>query len=554
VLESLQIRNFAIIDTLQLEFDTGMSALTGETGAGKSIMLDAIKLVAGDRAESDTIRSGCDKAEISVCFRLEGCTAARVWLEEHEMSADGDCVLRRVLHANGRSKAFINGFNATLLQLRALCDQLIDIHGQHEHQSLQRPPVQRQLLDAFLGDTSLLDEVRHKYEAYNGLLRHLRDAQSGSQERQQRIDLLGLYCDELNQLNLLAGEFESLQDEYKRLSNAGRLLDKSSAVLGQLYDDEEQNIQSMLALCEQQLRELLELDNALAASHELISGALIQVQEASSELRAYSDGIDLDGARLESINQRIATVQNLARKHRIEVADIVDFSANLDQELANLQGNTHDLDALQLELDKCRSDYDFSAAELSRKRQQTAAMLSEQVTRVMQELGMAGGSFVIDIKPGEAPGIHGIDEIRYLVSANPGQPPKLLAKVASGGELSRISLAIQVIMSESSQIPTLIFDEVDSGVGGGVAEIVGKKLRLLGRDRQVLCVTHLPQVASQAHNHFRVEKTSAQDKTSTAVFALDDLERLEEVARMLGGVRITEQTRAHASEMIATRD
>ena len=554
MLESIQIRNFAIIDALQLEFDAGMSALTGETGAGKSIMLDAIKLVAGDRAESDTIRSGCDKAEISVCFRLEGCATARDWLEEHEMGADGDCVLRRVLHANGRSKAFINGFNATLQQLRALCDQLIDIHGQHEHQSLQRPPVQRQLLDAFLGDTILLDEVRHKYEAYNGLLRHLRDAQSGFHERQQRIDLLGLYCDELNQLNLVAGEFESLQDEYKRLSNAGRLLDKSGVVLGQLYDDEEQNIQSMLGLCEQQLRELLELDNALAASHELISGALIQVQEASSELRAYCDGIDLDGARLESINQRIASAQNLARKHRIEVADIVEFSAKLNQELANLQGDNYDLGALQLELDKCRSDYDFSATELSRKRQQTAAMLSEQVTRVMQELGMAGGSFVIDIKPGEAPGIHGIDEIRYLVSANPGQPPKPLAKVASGGELSRISLAIQVIMSESSQIPTLIFDEVDSGVGGGVAEIVGKKLRLLGRDRQVLCVTHLPQVASQAHNHFRVEKTSAQDKTSTAVFALDDLERLEEVARMLGGVRITEQTRAHASEMIATRD
>ncbi|MDC1287014.1 DNA repair protein RecN [Gammaproteobacteria bacterium] len=554
MLDSIQIRNFAIIDVLQLEFEAGMSALTGETGAGKSIMLDAIKLVAGDRAESDNIRSGCDKAEISVCFNLESCAAARDWLEAHEMSADGDCVLRRVLHANGRSKAFINGFNATLPQLRALCDQLIDIHGQHEHQSLQRPQVQRQLLDAFIGDTTLLDEVRQKYEAYHELRRRLRDARSGTQERQQRIDLLGLYCDELNQLNLAAGEFDSLQSEYKRLSNAGRLLDKSGAVLVQLYDDEEQNIQSMLALCEQQLGELLEFDDALVASHELISGALIQVQEASSELRAYCDGIEVDGARLESINQRIATVQNLARKHRIEIVDIVEFSANLNAELESLQGDNYDLDALQLELDKCRSDYDFSAAELSRKRQQTAVMLSEQITRVMQELGMAGGSFVIDVKAGEAPGIHGIDEIRYLVSANPGQPPKPLAKVASGGELSRISLAIQVIMSESSQIPTLIFDEVDSGVGGGVAEIVGKKLRLLGRDRQVLCVTHLPQVASQAHHHFRVEKTSAQDKTSTAVFALDDHQRLEEVARMLGGVRITEQTRAHASEMIATRD
>jgi DNA repair protein RecN (Recombination protein N) len=396
--------------------------------------------------------------------------------------------------------------------------------------------------------------VRQKYETYHALLKRLRDARSGTQQRQQRIDLLTLYCDELNQLNLTAGEFDSLQAEYKRLSNAGRLLDKCGAVLVQLYDDEEHNIQSMLAASEQQLRELLEFDNALAPGHELITGALIQVQEASSELRAYCDAIDLDGARLESINQRIATAQNLARKHRIEIADIVEFSADLNRELANLQGDHYDLDALQLELDKCRDDYEFSAAELSRKRQQTAAMLSEQITRVMQELGMAGGSFVIEVKAGEAPGVHGIDEIRYLVSANPGQPPKPLAKVASGGELSRISLAIQVIMSESSQIPTLIFDEVDSGVGGGVAEIVGKKLRLLGRDRQVLCVTHLPQVASQAHHHFRVEKTSAQDKTSTAVFALGEAERLEEIARMLGGVRITEQTRAHASEMIATRD
>ncbi len=554
MLESIQIRNFAIIDALQLEFEAGMSALTGETGAGKSILLDAIKLVAGDRAESDNIRTGCDKAEISVCFRLDGCDAAERWLDEHEMSADGDCVLRRVLHANGRSKAFINGYNATLLQLRALCDQLIDIHGQHEHQSLQRPQVQRQLLDAFLAEIELLNDVRVKYESYHALQQRLREAREGTQQRQQRIDLLSLYCQELNQLQLGAGEFDALQEEYKRLSNAGRLLDKSAAVLGQLYDDEEQNIQSTLSLCEQQMRELLEFDNALVDSHELISAALIQVQEASSELRTYRDGIELDGARLESINNRIATAQGLARKHRIGTSEIVEFSETLNREFEDLQGDSFDLDALQDELDKLREDYDFSAAELSRKRQHTSAMLSEQITRVMQELGMAGGKFVIDVKSGDDPGPHGIDEVRYLVSANPGQPPKPLAKVASGGELSRISLAIQVIMSESSQIPTLIFDEVDSGVGGGVAEIVGKKLRLLGHDRQVLCVTHLPQVASQAHHHFRVEKTSEQNQTSTAVFALEGDERLEEVARMLGGVRITEQTRAHASEMMETRD
>jgi DNA repair protein RecN (Recombination protein N) len=554
VLESIQIRNFAIIDSLQLELDAGMSALTGETGAGKSILLDAIKLVAGDRAESDFIRSGAEKAEISVCFRLDGCAPAGAWLEEHEMSADGDCVLRRVLHANGRSKAFINGYNATLMQLRELCDCLIDIHGQHEHQSLQRAQVQRQLLDAFVGDSALQDDVRRKHQAWQELEQKLRTAQAGTREREQRIDLLGLYCAELNQLNLGVGEFEELLEEYKRLSNAGRLLEKSGAVLAQLNADEDQDIQSALASCEQQLGELLEYDSALAASHELIAAALIQVQEASSELRAYRDGVDLDDARLEALNQRIASAQNLARKHRVEIPELIELGVALNRELDELQGDDYDLDALRQALARQREAYDFSATELSRKRQQTAAMLSEKITRVMQELGMSGGSFVIDVQAGDEPTAQGIDDIRYLVSANPGQPPKSLARVASGGELSRISLAIQVIMSESSQIPTLIFDEVDSGVGGGVAEIVGKKLRQLGRERQVLCVTHLPQVASQAHHHFRVEKSTDQQQTTTAVFALGDAERLEEVARMLGGVRITAQTRAHASEMIATSD
>ena len=554
MLESIQIRNFAIIDTVQLEFNNGMSVLTGETGAGKSILLDAIKLVAGDRAESDSIRSGCEKAEISVCFRLQDTASAHDWLAQHEMDAEGECVLRRVLHANGRSRAFINGCNATLTQLRTLCDRLLDIHGQHEHQSLQLPQVQRQLLDALLGEPALLDEVRQKFDAYRSLQRRLDEAQSGTQEREQRIDLLGLYCEELNQLNLAEGEFDALQNEYKRLSNAGRLLDGSGIVLAQLYDDEEHNIQSALSLCAQQLGELLEADNTLAASHELLSAALIQVQEASSELRSYRDGIELDGARLETINQRIATAQNLARKHRVEITQIIELGERLNRELEDLQGDNFDIDSMQAELDKLRDDYLFSAGELSRKRQQTAAILSEQITRVMQELGMEGGSFVIDIQGTNTPAAHGIDEIRYLVSANPGHTPKPLARVASGGELSRISLAIQVIMSESSQIPTLIFDEVDSGVGGGIAEIVGKKLRLLGRERQVLCVTHLPQVASQAHHHYRVEKSSQHSQTSTAVLALDDSERLEEVARMLGGVTITEQTRAHASEMIATAD
>ena len=554
VLDSIQITNFAIIDSLQLEFDSGLSALTGETGAGKSILLDAIKLVAGDRAESDTIRSGAERAEISVCFRLNDADQAHSWLTDNEMSAAGECVIRRVLHVNGRSKAFINGYNATLMQLRALCDLLIDIHGQHEHQSLQLPQIQRQLLDAFLGERSLVEQVRQKFAEYQALQQRFGQAQSGSLEREQRIDLLGLYCEELNQLNLQADEFDALQEEYRRLSNAGKLIDKSGEVLGYLYENEEQNVQSTLSLCEQELSQLLLSDRALAGSHELVNAALIQIQEATSELRNYRDGIELDGARLESINERIASSQNLARKHRLEVNALPGLAAALNRELDTLQGDDFDIEAMQRDLEKLQQDYMFSAGELSLKRQQTAAILSEQITRVMQQLGMDSGQFVIEIEGNQQPGPHGIDNIRYLVSANPGQPPKPLAKIASGGELSRISLAIQVIMSESSRIPTLIFDEVDSGVGGGVAEIVGKKLRLLGRERQVLCVTHLPQVASQAHHHFRVEKISQNNATSTEVFVLSDAERLEEVARMLGGVTITEQTRAHAGEMIATAE
>jgi DNA repair protein RecN (Recombination protein N) len=554
VLDSIQISNFAIIDSLQLEFDSGLSALTGETGAGKSILLDAIKLVAGDRAESDTIRSGAERGEISVCFRLNDADEAHSWLTGNEMSAAGECVIRRVLYANGRSKAFINGYNATLMQLRALCDMLIDIHGQHEHQSLQIPQVQRQLLDAFLGERHLIEQVRQKFVDYQALQQRFKRAQSGSQEREQRIDLLGLYCEELGQLNLQEGEFDNLLEEYRRLSDAGKLITKSGEVLAYLYENEEQNIQSTLSLCEQELNELLLSDKSLESSHELINAALIQVREATVELRNYRDGIELDAARLESINERIANSQHLARKHRVEVTALPELSTTLKSELEVLQGDDFNIETMQQELEKLLADYMFSAEELSLKRRQTAADLSAQITQVMQQLGMDSGQFVIEIESSQQPGTHGIDNIRYLVSANPGQPPKPLAKVASGGELSRISLAIQVIMSESSRIPTLIFDEVDSGVGGGVAEIVGKKLRLLGRDRQVFCVTHLPQVASQAHHHFRVEKTSRHNETSTEVFALNDDERLEEIARMLGGVTITEQTRAHASEMIATAD
>ena len=554
MLESLHIRDFAIIDQLQLEVEAGLTALTGETGAGKSILLDALKLIAGDRAELEAIRSGAGKAEIDACFSLHDCGAARDWLAENEMLADDECVIRRILSSSGRSRAFINGANATLTQLRELCDLLIDIHGQHEHQSLQKSSVQRELLDAFVGDPRLLAEVADKFSLMRELGERLRQTEAGAQAREQRIDLLRLYCEELDQANPAADDLETLQAEYRRLSNADTLLQQTGDALARLYEDEEHSVQAELSRCVSELVELSSADSELRGSHELLNGALIQVQEAVAELRAYRDSIEVDESRLVAVNQRIADLQDLARKHRVEVSELAALQAELSTELDELQSDAYDVDAVRESLQKATADYEFSAGELSTKRRQTAANLSEQITRVMQQLGMSGGRFVIEVEPDSPPGIQGSDQIRYLVSANPGQPPKTLARVASGGELSRISLAIQVIMSESSRIPTLIFDEVDSGVGGGIAEIVGRKLRDLGRDRQVFCVTHLPQVASQAHHHFRVEKQSAGGSTRTEVVSLDADARLEEIARMLGGVEITAQTRAHASEMIESVD
>jgi len=554
MLESIQISNFAIIDSLNLEFNRGLTALTGETGAGKSILLDAIKLIAGDRADSDNVRASQEKAEISVRFDLGDHLQARKWLQDNEMASDHECIIRRVVFANGRSKAFINGHNAPLSQLKSLCQLMVDLHGQQEHQSLQKPQVQQQLLDSYMGDQKITDEVRQKYTDWQAIKSRLAQLEVGSIEREQRIDLLNLYCQELENLNLSEGEIENLQNEYARLSHAGLLLENTASILGVLYDNEENTVQSLLSFCEQTLSNQLVHDKTLSTSHELISNALIQIQEASNELRNYQDLIDLAPERLDWLNQRIASAQDLARKHHLPIEKLPELTRELKIELETLVNNEENVEDLNRELDQKRNNYFNSARQLSAKRQETALSLSEQITQVMQQLGMEGGQFSIQVDELESETsfkASGINTISYLVSANPGQPIKPLNKVASGGELSRISLAIQVILCESSRIPTLIFDEVDSGVGGAIAEIIGKKLRWLGENRQVFCVTHLPQVASQAHHHYRVEKTKNTDDTTTDVIELTPEERLEEIARMLGGMTITEQTRAHASEMIA---
>ncbi len=553
MLESIVINNFAIIDKTHIEYARGMTALTGETGAGKSILLDAIQLVLGDRADSNSVKAGCDKADISVSFDTSALADANAWLQQNELADEHSCLLRRVIHSNGRSKAFINGSPVTLGQLRELGEMLVDLHGQHEHQSLQKSSVQRELVDASLPEPQLLAATRESFTRWQQLQQRQRQMLDQSQEKQQRIDLLQLYSREFAELSLVPGEYESLQKEYRRLSHAGQILEISSEVNARLYDNEPFNIQAELSVCVEQLQQLAEIDHSLKDTQQLLQDALIQTQEAASFMRAYHQDIDLDPARLDWINQRLSQAQSLARKHHVSEEDLVEHAQALQQELEQLQVDEADIDKIEQQLEQAYADYLKQATALSEARQQTAGLLSQQISEEMQNLGMQGGCFEIRINRIEQPGNlsgHGIDQIQFLVSANPGQPLKPLTKVASGGELSRISLAIQVILSSSSQIPTLIFDEVDSGIGGGIAEIVGNKLRQIAANRQVFCVTHLPQVASQAHHHYQVQKTKHVDSVTTDVRELEQQQRLEEIARMLGGMTITEQTRAHAQEMI----
>ena len=553
MLESIVIRNFAIIDQAMIDFENGMTALTGETGAGKSILLDAIQLVLGDRADSNSVKAGSDKADITVSFNIIGIQAAQAWLDRQGLDSDGECLLRRVVQSNGRSKAFINSTPVPLSSLRELGEMLVDLHGQHEHQSLQKSKVQRQLLDASLDEQVLLNSTAQTFGEWRNKKQQLDKARDQSSEKQQRIDLLKRYLQEFEELRLQPGELEQLEEEYQRQAHGGQILEVLTGLVDQLYENEQSNIQANLTRCSQQLDELAELDPAMKEHGELLNNALIQVQEAASELRSYQDRIDIDPSRLDWLNQRLSQAQGLARKHQCSANELVALEDNFRQELDSLELDEADIQKIEQVLLASEQRYLEIARRLTSQRVETAARLSNQITEVMQTLGMQGGVFDIHVETLEDENhysSYGLDQVSFLVSANPGQPVKPLNKVASGGELSRISLAIQVILSQSSEIPTLIFDEVDSGIGGGIAEIVGRKLRQIAENRQVFCVTHLPQVASQAHQHYQVNKTKDETDTRTDVVRLDQEQRLEEIARMLGGMTITDSTRAHAREMI----
>ncbi len=552
MLRRLIIRDFVIVDRLEIEFHAGFCTLTGETGAGKSILLDALGLALGDRADAASIRSGADRADITAEFDRPAGDDLEAWLDAAGVPEEGGVLMmRRVVDAGGRSRAWINGVPSTLTQLRELGGQLADIHGQHAHQALLRQDAQRQLLDANAGASELASEVTNLYRDWQRALLRLREAEKDSAGVQRQRELLEWQLGELDNLAFDPQEWAELNAEQSRLAHAASLIEGSEATLTALGEGEVAVV-SLLQGVGSRLDEMAELDPTLAEARDLIVSAAIQADEALHVLRRYRDRIDLDPERLAELEARIGAIMDIARKHRTAPDSLPDLRERWRVELNELteQADPERLAELAAQAHK---SYLTAAQRLSALRRPAAEALSREVTEAMQGLAMEGGRFELVLLADEAGGAHGLELVEMRVAANLNQAPRALSRVASGGELSRIGLAIQVMASRASSRPTLIFDEVDVGIGGGVAEIVGKLLHKLGRDRQVLCVTHLPQVAACADRQWRIAKRRVGDEVLSSVEELDDQGRVEEIARMLGGVNITDTTRKHAREMLAER-
>lgn len=552
MLTRLQVRNFAIIDEIEVEFGAGMTVLTGETGAGKSILVDALGLVLGERGGTGLVRPGSERAEFSAEFDITAQPEAKAWLETQALDADTDCLLRRVIGADGRSRAFINGNAVPLQSLKELGEKLLDIHGQHFHQSLGRRSVQRDLLDHFGGLKALRLTTAAAFAEWLDLDSRLERLEEAEADRSARLDLLTFQTRELDSLALKTGEFDSLQAERQRLKMSSVLTEAVTRALHAIYDDETANVQSLLTTALHELESASAIDAELDPVKTLLQEASIQVSEAADGLQRYSGALDMDPARRDWIEERLDAIQALARKHRVGADELEGLHERLLAQLDELDNAEATGARLAKEVAEAKARFLKEAGLLSRGRRKAATAFAAHVTEAMRGLGMPGGVFEISLSAlSEADArAWGLEDVEYLISANPGQAPMPLAKVASGGELSRMSLSIQVIASDGSAIPTMVFDEVDSGVGGGVAEMIGRRLKGLGATRQVFCVTHLPQVASLANHHFRVSKRSDSKTTRTEITELGKDERVEELARMLGGVKITKRTRAHAAEML----
>jgi DNA repair protein RecN (Recombination protein N) len=552
VLRYLQIHDFAIIDSVEIEFQRGLTVLTGETGAGKSIIVDALELLAGGRAGADVVRGGAERADITATIDISGTGGElRHLLDEQSITNDGELQLRRVIGNDGRSRAWLGGQSVPLQVLSRAAELLIDIHGQHEFQSLVRPATQRELVDSYGRLEALAGQVRSAHSVWLTLLNRSLEIESAADERGTRLDLLRHQVQEIDALGVKAGELAELKAEHARLANRGRLLESVRGALESLYESDGPTAHSLLARALSALRAGSALDAELGALVTPIEEAELRIKDTGHSLLQYLDALDIDPQRADAIERRLAAIEELARKHRTGGDELTARRDALAAELASLESAAADRGALRAQLNAALASYQEAARQLSARRATAARALAKDISARMQELGMGGGRFLIDLSPLEnaEPAAHGIDRIEFRVSTNVGQAPRAVAKVASGGELARLSLAVQVSCA-ADVARCMVFDEVDSGIGGAVAEIVGRELRALGHAGQVLCVTHLPQVAAQGHQHLRVVKVNDGSSTRIRLNALSGEERVQELARMLGGVEITQRARAHALEML----
>ncbi len=555
MLRTLSIRDFVIVDSIELEFAAGFTVFTGETGAGKSILIDALALVLGGRGEASMVREGAQKADISAEFVAHH-EALTAWLTNQALQSDeGVVLLRRVIDLAGRSKAYINGIAATATQLREVGEMLVDIHGQHAHQLLLKTSAQRSLLDNQANLQEMVNTVAQHYQTWRALVKQREAFENNAKQVLQERERLEWQVGELDKLALKVGEWEQLNHEHSRLSHAASLIDGTQAALMVLAESD-QSILTQLSHLNQKIAKLADIDDALRVVLEQTEPARIQVQEAVYAIKDYLDRIELDPDRLRAVEMRIEILYAAARKFHVTPEDLLNEHAALSTQLQQL-GQASDVEGLRQQEEQAQAQYQQVARQLSQARSKAAAWLGEQVTKAMQELNMSGGRFVVDLLPC-APASYGLEDVELLVAGHAGTAPRPLAKIASGGELARISLALAVITASSTATPTLIFDEVDSGIGGAVAEVVGRLLKRLGNMHQVLCITHLPQVASQATQHFQVSKATQNNTTANmrpttlaSITALTPADRIEEIARMLGGVEITVTTRTHARELLA---
>jgi len=549
MLTHLTIRNLAITESIDIEFKKGMSAITGETGAGKSILIDSLGYALGNRADSNLVRTGADRAEIVAEFDISNITSAINWLEDQDLSNGHECILRRTISKEGRSRAFINGQTVPVQQLKQLGNLLIDLHSQHEHHSLMQPETQRKLLDEFAGHMPLVNQVTEIYQQWRKLNKAVSTAKTQQEDKEAKIQLLSYQLEELENLNLQTGDIETLENEQKLLSQGEEIL-KTLGQVNDICESDESGVVEQIRYCVQAISKLQ--NPATENLGQQMLDIQILLEECVSDISSFTDRFELDDARLTEVNDRLSLIYNLARKHQINPQDITEFHQRIIAELSEAKASERSFEDDLERLSDIQSQYKNICQQLTTRRNQAAHHFSTLVTEQMQQLSLTGAKLEVKIQPLQSDrfAAFGSEDIEFHIQTNPGQPAGPLNKVASGGELSRISLAIQVICAENSQIPTLVFDEVDVGISGGTSELVGRMLRLLGNQGQVLCVTHQPQVSSLAHQHMKVSKHFTKDQTRTQMEWLDESDRTKELARLLGGIEITGQTLAHAEEML----